>query len=681
MVNDAGSGNTAGEFKIAAVTPEADAMLEALDSNLEVTFSADVDPKTLTAQSIRVIDLMNHRPVSGKLSYDAALRTAKFVPFDGWMPDGHYKATVQHRVTSSPAGKHLPATFSWEFDAPSPPPQIFHTQPYEEETDVSPKTSIQVLFSDFMDPTTITNATFQLFDSTGFAVSAKVVAPREPGPAPGMGHDGGHKLSLRAAGEVLQPGSDHAVLTPLAELKLNTKYTAKLANTIRSLKVTSFPGKEWSFTTAAIKSSSVLIGSDQEDEATTVVANGAGVYMLGQTNSALKSDSVSLGGQDLFLTKRDADGKEIWLTQFGSSGFDVGQGLAVDKDGSAYVAGLSDPNYGVSAPVTFAPLAVDGVLYKFSATGQLIKKVQLGATTGFAVAERVIVDDAGNVYVSGSFDQKLADSVSLGGTDVFLAKFDSELNRVWLETKGTVGSENGGRIALGRDGSFYWSVMTEGDFSNPTQKPTSYNSKVMVFKLDVNTRATASGWPIRVGGEEARSVANVGVDGAGNLYVGGTLYGDANTFSAGLPDGYVYKLDSQTGRQLNTLQWGGDVPEDVSSMLVQSESAIYFSGSSFGPPQPPVAQPGGGMGGGGGRPGRSLNSANVAKVDFSSEPRLVWSTSLVSKEHASANAVAVAQTGDVVVVGVAHGSFDGQVLAGGGDAFFARVDAVEGKAK
>ena len=142
-MNDAGSGNTAGEFKIAAVTPEADAMLEALDSNLEVTFSADVDPKTLTAQSI------------------------------------------------------------------------------------------QVLFSDFMDSTTITNATFQLFDSTAVAVPAKVVAPREP--APGKGHDGGHKLSLRAAGEVLQPGSDHAVLTPLAELKLNTKYTAKLANTTRSL--------------------------------------------------------------------------------------------------------------------------------------------------------------------------------------------------------------------------------------------------------------------------------------------------------------------------------------------------------------------------------------------------------------------------------------------------------------
>jgi len=141
----------------------------------------------------------------------------------------------------------------------------------------------------------------------------------------------------------------------------------------------------------------------------------------------------------------------------------------------------------------------------------------------------------------------------------------------------------------------------------------------------------------------------------------------------------VYKLDSQTGRQLNTLQWGGDVPEDVSSMLVQSESAIYFSGSSFGLPQPPVIHPGGGMGGG--RPSKGLNSANVAKVDFSSEPRLVWSTSLVSKEHASANAVAVAQTGDVVVVGVAHGSFDGQVPAGGGDAFFARVDAVEGKAK
>ena len=131
------------------------------------------------------------------------------------------------------------------------------------------------------------------------------------------------------------------------------------------------------------------------------------------------------------------------------------------------------------------------------------------------MAERVIVDDAGNVYVSGSFDQKLEDTVSLGGTDVFLAKYDSELNRLWLETKGTVGSESVGRLALGRDGSLYWSVMTEGDFSISTQIPTSYNSKVMLFKLDANTHTIASGGPVRVGGEEARSVANIGLDGAG----------------------------------------------------------------------------------------------------------------------------------------------------------------------
>ena len=42
-------------FRVAAVMPEEDDRLDSLDSPLEVTFSADVDPSTVNAQSLRVM--------------------------------------------------------------------------------------------------------------------------------------------------------------------------------------------------------------------------------------------------------------------------------------------------------------------------------------------------------------------------------------------------------------------------------------------------------------------------------------------------------------------------------------------------------------------------------------------------------------------------------------------------
>ena len=667
------SGGAAG-FRVAAVSPEADDDLEALDGKVAITFSADVDPTTITPQSIKVMDLMSHQIVPGKVTYDSTSRTATFIPFNDWMPDGHYKAIIHHRVQSSQGAKHLPATFTWEFGAPSEPPQLFHTEPYDGEAEVSPKTSIQVLFSGLMDAGTITAAAFQLIEPNGTVVPAKILAPLEGQ----VGHGPGHDPLMPMPPPGLGAKSDHAVLNPVGELKLNTEYTVKLSTAIKNFKGVAFAGKEWKFKTAATKSSTLLVGSDQQDTLMAISANSSGTYMMGTTSGAMTLAN-NLGGEDVFVTKREADGKDVWTVQFGTDAYDFGRALAVSADGTSFVVGVTDPNKTASR----VPEPATGFITKVSPSGQVVQTVNLGATSGFVSIEHVISDGAGSLYVSGGFDGTLDGHASVGGLDQFLAKYNAaDLSRVWLEVKGTAGNEGGGHLALGSNGSLYWAISTDGDFDAPTKKPMSFISKTLLFKFDTATRTVGQGWPVTIGGDGSRNVAGVGTDGAGNVYVGGTFYGEPSPYGPTQSVGFVVKVDGQSGAELSAFQepaeaspdpWGGP-SKDYSAMLVQTDGTVLLAGSLWGMgdvmPLP-----------GGGSSQQSINSAYLIKVDLANAS-VSWSSKLPSKEHAGAQGLSVSPTtGDILMVGVAHGSFGGQIPAGEGDGFLAWVSAVDGKVK
>jgi|GEM_PF-4575676 len=671
------SGRAAAGFRVAAVSPEADDYLEALDGKVVVTFSADVDPKSITPQSIKVMDMMSHQIVPGKVTYSADNLTATFVPFNDWMPDGHYKATVHHKVQSSQGAKHLPATFTWEFGAPSEPPQVFHTEPFEGETEVSTKTSIQVLFSGLMDAPTINLATFQLTEPNGTVVPAKILAPLEGQVGHGPGHDPLMPIMpMPPAG----PGgkSDHAILNPTVELKLNTEYTVKLSTAIKNFNGVAFAGQEWKFKTAATKSSTILVGSDQEDTLMAIAANATGTYLMGTTSGAMTLEK-NLGSEDVFVAKRDAEGRDVWTTQFGTDGYDFGRALAVSSDGTSFVVGVTDVN---KIP-TRTPEPAYGFITKVSPTGQVLQTVKLAATAGFVSIDRVISDGAGSLYVSGGFDGTLDGHVSLGGYDQFIAMYNAtDLSRVWLEVKGTVGNEGGGHLALGANGSLYWAIATDGDFDAPTKKPMSFISKTLLFKFDTAARTFVTGWPASVGGDGSRNIAGVGTDSAGNVYVGGTFYGEPSPYGPTQAVGFVVKVDGQSGAELSAFQepvetspdlWGGP-SKDYSAMVVQADGTVFLGGSLWGMgdvmPLP-----------GGGSSQQSINSAYVIKVDVAN-PSVTWSTKLPSKEHAGAQGLSVSPTtGDILLVGVAHGSFGGQIPAGGGDGFLAWLSAVDGKVK
>ena len=79
------------------------------------------------------------------------------------------------------------------------------------------------------------------------------------------------------------------------------------------------------------------------------VDNEENVYVGGFTEGQLGADQAQ-GREDAFLAKYSPEGKQLWLHQFGTSGSDGVQSLAVDYKGAIYAAGYTYGQIGEDSP-------------------------------------------------------------------------------------------------------------------------------------------------------------------------------------------------------------------------------------------------------------------------------------------------------------------------------------------
>lgn len=122
---------------------------------------------------------------------------------------------------------------------------------------------------------------------------------------------------------------------------------------------------------------------------------------------------TSRAGLDAFITKFSPNGMSlVYSTFLGGAGREQGQGIAVDANGNAYVAGVTesfDNPFTVANeafPVTsgaFQPRgSYDAFVTKLSVDGSaLVYSTYLGGSGGVDRAWAIAVDSAGNAYVTG----------------------------------------------------------------------------------------------------------------------------------------------------------------------------------------------------------------------------------------------------------------------------------------
>ena len=317
--------------------------------------------------------------------------------------------------------------------------------------------------------------------------------------------------------------------------------------------------------------------SDEDAAGLAVDANG-NVFVTGSTSGALPGQT-SLGFSDAWVRKYDDAGSELWTRQFGSAveGADSGEGAAVDSQGNLLMVGRTAKDLSGTSAGSF-----DAYLRKYDGDGNEVFTVQFG-TEGRDQALRVAVDDEDNAYVFGETRGEFEGQTNVGKEDVFLAKFDSSGEQVWLKQFGTEDTDTAEDL-FASGGHVYVSGSTLGEL-DPTVSKTTKDNDAYVVKLDSSGEQV---WVRQFGGGEAQSEAAfaVAVDGDGNVFVAGRTSGELpDQYTWGGFDSFLRKYDSE-GNELWTDQFGSDQglldADTAYGLAVDSDGNAYVTGTTDG---------------------------------------------------------------------------------------------------
>lgn len=307
----------------------------------------------------------------------------------------------------------------------------------------------------------------------------------------------------------------------------------------------------------------------------------------------------------------------VYSTYLGGAGEEVGNGIAVDGSGSAYVVGhtnsLDFPLADAVQPVFGAggtQGSRDAFVTKLNPAGTaLVYSTYLGGNDldeGRAIA----VDGAGNAYVTGRTFAGNFPTVNAfqplkpGDSDAFVAKLNAAGSALVYSTYlGGFGADEGNGIVVDATGNAYVTGLTIGAaFNNfPTTAgafQTTYGGGSGFFGGDgFATKVSATGalvYSTFLGGSGDERGTSVAVDTAGNAYVAGWLLAGAipfpvttgafqtvpASFGAGGAESFVAKLNSSGTALVYSTLLGGNGSDAVAAITVDVAGHAYVAGGT-----------------------------------------------------------------------------------------------------
>lgn len=434
---------------------------------------------------------------------------------------------------------------------------------------------------------------------------------------------------------------------------------------------------------------SSFLGGAAADEGHGVAADSTGhLYLTGVTFSTTNGDA------DVLVRKVSADGSFfVYNADLGGSGDDIGNGIAVDPSGSAYVGGRTS-----SADFPVASAFQSQILGNFSAfalrldpTGStLIFSTYLGGSSddrGFAIA----VDNQGSAYLAGAasspdfpvsggaFQSQLA-----GGLDCFVAKFDSQGNAIFSTLIGGGGDDQAFGIAVDDFGISYITGQTNSD-SYPQANPSFQHSRhggLDAFLTEITADGSGLIFSTFVGGGGDDSGAAVAVDQAGDAFITGTTSsGDFPTtngafqigYAGGSSDAFVTAYTTNGQFLMFSTLLGSHGTDEGNGIAVDSVGNVYMAGDTNSDQYPITGD------------AIQLNRAGgydaVVSILDPTGSQLQYGTFLGGSSDDKAYALALDANGTIYLTGItSSGDFPvtggaAQVQAGGGDsdAFYAQI--------
>jgi Beta-propeller repeat len=352
---------------------------------------------------------------------------------------------------------------------------------------------------------------------------------------------------------------------------------------------------------------STYLGGQVTDEGTAIAVDGAGnAYVTGYTNSydfptskAIQS-AFALGAEDAFVTKIDAAGSTlVYSTYLGGGGTDLGQGIAVDSAGNAYVTGYTNSNdFPTAHPLQMSNggNGFDAFVTKINAAGSAyVYSTYLGGS-GDDFGQGIAADSAGNAYATGftystNFPTTNPLQPNFGGfTDVFVTKINAAGSaRVYSTYLGGSGPDVGQGIAVDGAGNAYVTGYTISiDFPKVNPLQTAHGGIANdAFVTKINAAGSALVYSTYLGGSGDDRGAGIAVDRAGNAYVtGSTSSTDFPTTkplqisNGGGLDAFVTEINAAGSAYVYSTYVGGSGDDFGAGISVDGAGNAYVAGTT-----------------------------------------------------------------------------------------------------
>jgi len=188
-------------------------------------------------------------------------------------------------------------------------------------------------------------------------------------------------------------------------------------------------------------------GSDIDGGGSIAIDTNMNIYLAGGTGSA---DNISTTGsyqeiygggeQDGFLVKFSPSGQRIWGTYYGGTLADYLNWDGISKHSELYLYGTSYSTNGISTPGSYQPALhgpADAFLAKFDTNGNRVWGTYFGGSSTEA-AGGAAINDSGYIYING--DTQSSDLIAtpdaflsnyIAGDYCFIAKFSPAGERLW----------------------------------------------------------------------------------------------------------------------------------------------------------------------------------------------------------------------------------------------------------
>ena len=252
------------------------------------------------------------------------------------------------------------------------------------------------------------------------------------------------------------------------------------------------------------------------------VDSAGNIYTVGIFSSTVDFDSsdavfnlTSAGGYDGFITKNDKNGNFLWAKQFGGSGHESANSVAIDSSSNVVIGGAisAGSNIRIVGQTESNFTSTDAILLKLDSNGNFLWRNIYSSPGAEAIRDVALNPANGDIYTIGTtnapsgspaaiFGKLTNFKAQIGTADIFVNKVSDTGTAIWTGSFGSYAQDEANSIAFG-NGKVYivgaiGNSITGGAFSIASTDRTSWITSTNMPYTGVGASATLVGYALQL---------------------------------------------------------------------------------------------------------------------------------------------------------------------------------------